>query len=122
MNSIMHLLFGFMLQGVAGIGVVNAVEVVLAFPGEPGLAAFRQWVESPDGALLDAAKKAAGLGSQGEGGSQQLAVVEGETGELRWLGLMHWGMSFCLPCAAANDSSVCGAGPQTAPDVCQRCL
>lgn len=32
----------------SGIGIVNAIEVVNAFPEEDGLQKFRQWVESPD--------------------------------------------------------------------------
>lgn len=32
----------------SGIGIVNAIEVVNAFPEEDGLRKFRQWVESPD--------------------------------------------------------------------------
>ncbi|XP_054790817.1 DNA repair protein UVH3-like [Prosopis cineraria] len=35
-------------EGVSGIGIVNAIEVVNAFPEEDGLLKFRQWVESPD--------------------------------------------------------------------------
>jgi DNA excision repair protein ERCC-5 len=35
-------------QGVRGIGVVNAVEVVHAFPGCEGLSEFRDWVMAPD--------------------------------------------------------------------------
>jgi len=33
-------------QGVYGIGIVNAIEVVNAFPGVEGLREFRDWVYS----------------------------------------------------------------------------
>ncbi|XP_020204760.1 DNA repair protein UVH3 isoform X2 [Cajanus cajan] len=39
-------------EGVSGIGIVNAIEVVNAFPEEDGLQKFRQWVESPDPTIL----------------------------------------------------------------------
>jgi hypothetical protein len=43
-------------EGVSGIGVVNALEVVSAWPdGLTGLAGFRQWMESPDKRILAAA-------------------------------------------------------------------
>ncbi|KAF5183514.1 Flap endonuclease [Thalictrum thalictroides] len=35
-------------EGVSGIGIVNAIEVVNAFPEEDGLQKFREWLESPD--------------------------------------------------------------------------
>ncbi|KAF5830170.1 hypothetical protein DUNSADRAFT_14946 [Dunaliella salina] len=59
-------------EGVAGIGVVNAMEVVLAFPGLDGLRAFREWVEAPDAELV-------GMAAQKFGGSQQPQEVAGET-------------------------------------------
>lgn len=36
----------------SGIGIVNAVEVLNAFPEEDGLQKFREWVESPDASIL----------------------------------------------------------------------
>ncbi|CAJ1781954.1 unnamed protein product [Sphenostylis stenocarpa] len=39
-------------EGVSGIGIVNAIEVLNAFPEEDGLLKFRKWVESPDPAIL----------------------------------------------------------------------
>lgn len=36
----------------SGIGIVNAIEVVRAFPEEDGLQKFREWVESPDPSIL----------------------------------------------------------------------
>ena len=85
-------------QGVAGIGVVNAVEVVLAFnhrqasavgggntveaadplpqPSEGeehsprGLEAFREWLEAPDEDLIRAAARVGGgVAGEGEGGA-----------------------------------------------------
>lgn len=48
------------MQGCAGVGIVNALEVVHAFPGREGLAAFRAWVESPDVGVAAAARSLAG--------------------------------------------------------------
>lgn len=62
------------LQGVSGIGVVNAMEVVLAFPGVEGLRAFREWVDSPDAALV-------GMAAQKFGGRSDVQDTEGETGQ-----------------------------------------
>ncbi|CAJ2669787.1 DNA repair protein UVH3 isoform X4 [Trifolium pratense] len=39
-------------EGVSGIGIVNAIEVINAFPEEDGFLKFRQWVESPDATIL----------------------------------------------------------------------
>ncbi|KAK4754775.1 hypothetical protein SAY87_008532 [Trapa incisa] len=39
-------------EGISGIGIVNAVEVLNAFPEEDGLQKFRQWIESPDASIL----------------------------------------------------------------------
>jgi len=36
----------------SGIGIVNAIEVLNAFPEEDGLLKFREWVESPDPTIL----------------------------------------------------------------------
>lgn len=36
----------------SGIGIVNAIEVVNAFPEEDGLHHFREWIESPDPTIL----------------------------------------------------------------------
>lgn len=41
--------FGFLRSG---IGIVNAIEVVNAFPEEDGLHTFRNWIESPDPTIL----------------------------------------------------------------------
>lgn len=39
-------------EGISGIGIVNAIEVVTAFPEDDGLQKFREWVESPDPTIL----------------------------------------------------------------------
>ncbi|KAL6960634.1 hypothetical protein U1Q18_038398 [Sarracenia purpurea var. burkii] len=39
-------------EGVSGIGIVNAIEVLNAFPEEDGLRKFREWIESPDPTIL----------------------------------------------------------------------
>lgn len=39
-------------QFCSGIGIVNAVEVLNAFPEEDGLHKFREWIESPDPSIL----------------------------------------------------------------------
>jgi hypothetical protein len=58
-------------EGVAGIGVVNALEVVSAWPdGLAGLARFKQWMDSPDERIL-AAATAALRGSQSAPSEQQ---------------------------------------------------
>lgn len=44
--------------GVSGVGVVNALEIVRAFPGLNGLARFGSWVEDIDEAVMDLAFKA----------------------------------------------------------------
>lgn len=56
------------MQGCAGIGIVNAMEIVHAFPGQEGLKKFRAWVEAPDAGLAAAAARAAGAGEGGVAG------------------------------------------------------
>ncbi|CAH8267010.1 unnamed protein product [Arabidopsis lyrata] len=50
-------------EGISGIGIVNAIEVVTAFPEEDGLHKFREWVESPDPTILGLKIKKRGSGS-----------------------------------------------------------
>lgn len=54
-------------EGVSGIGIVNAIEVVNAFPGEDGLCKFREWVESPDPTILGKIGVQAGSNSKRRG-------------------------------------------------------
>ena len=35
-------------EGISGVGIVNALEIVTAFPGLDGLRVFRNWAESQD--------------------------------------------------------------------------
>lgn len=39
-------------EGISGIGIVNAIEVINAFPEEDGLRKFREWIESPDPSIF----------------------------------------------------------------------
>ncbi|ERN10327.1 DNA repair protein UVH3 isoform X1 [Amborella trichopoda] len=40
-------------EGISGVGIVNAIEIVNAFPEEGGLQKFREWLESPDPSILN---------------------------------------------------------------------
>lgn len=53
----------------SGIGIVNAIEVVTAYPEEDGLQKFREWVESPDPTILGTpdAKKGLNVKKRGSG-------------------------------------------------------
>ncbi|KAJ8549905.1 hypothetical protein K7X08_033612 [Anisodus acutangulus] len=51
----------------SGIGIVNAIEVVNAFPEEDGLHKFREWVESPDPSILGGLDAEAGSSSRKKG-------------------------------------------------------
>lgn len=44
------------MQGISGIGIVNAMEVVHSFPSDLGLDEFKKWVKSPDEELVAAAQ------------------------------------------------------------------
>ncbi|CAH9092387.1 unnamed protein product [Cuscuta epithymum] len=50
-------------EGVSGIGIVNAIEVLNAFPEKDGLRKFREWVESPDPTILGKVDVQAGCSS-----------------------------------------------------------
>lgn len=52
----------------AGVGIVNAVEVVHAFRGPEGLRRFREWLAAPDEALVQLARGTAGGGGGGSAG------------------------------------------------------
>ncbi|KAL3833180.1 hypothetical protein ACJIZ3_007916 [Penstemon smallii] len=58
-------------EGVSGIGIVNAIEVVNAFPEKDGLREFREWIESPDPAIL---------GKLGTGGNKSKVSKVGKSG------------------------------------------
>ena len=54
-------------EGVPGIGIVNALEIVRAFPTDEGLQSFRDWVNNPDAQALAAAQgKAVEAGTSGD--------------------------------------------------------
>eukprot|EP00898_Chlorokybus_atmophyticus_P006635 jgi/Chlat1/6973/Chrsp52S06650 len=40
-------------EGVSGVGIVNAMETISAFPGIEGLRKYADWVKAPDMTLLD---------------------------------------------------------------------
>lgn len=50
-------------EGISGIGIVNATEVLNAFPEEDGLQKFREWIESPDPTILGKASSTRKRGS-----------------------------------------------------------
>nr|VDD38674.1 unnamed protein product [Brassica oleracea] len=54
-------------EGISGIGIVNAIEVVTAFPEDDGLQKFREWVESPDPTILGKTDVKAGSGVKKRG-------------------------------------------------------
>ncbi|KAF3597065.1 hypothetical protein DY000_02025713 [Brassica cretica] len=56
-------------EGISGVGIVNAIEVVTAFPEDDGLQKFREWVESPDPTILGKtdAKTGSGVKKRGYG-------------------------------------------------------
>eukprot|EP00850_Spirogloea_muscicola_P005046 SM000022S07260 [mRNA] locus=s22:839411:846038:- [translate_table: standard] len=39
--------------GISGIGIVNAIEVVNAYPGDGGLEKFKDWLDGPDERIFD---------------------------------------------------------------------
>lgn len=78
----------------SGIGIVNAIEVLNAFPEEDGLHKFREWIESPDPTIFykekdinvnkkgsssrkkGVAQKKKGLGKNGKGLSCSANALE----------------------------------------------
>ncbi|XP_042009529.1 DNA repair protein UVH3 isoform X1 [Salvia splendens] len=54
-------------EGISGVGIVNAIEVVNAFHGKDGLREFREWIESPDPSILGKIDVEAGGDSRKEG-------------------------------------------------------
>ncbi|XP_074286681.1 DNA repair protein UVH3 isoform X2 [Silene latifolia] len=54
-------------EGVSGIGIVNAIEVVNAFPDDDGFHKFREWVDSPDPTILGKGGLQTGLSSKKNG-------------------------------------------------------
>ncbi|KAK2994095.1 hypothetical protein RJ640_024359, partial [Escallonia rubra] len=60
-------------EGVSGIGIVNAIEVVNAFPEEDGLQKFREWIESPDPSIFGK------VDGQGGGSSRKKGSKAGDS-------------------------------------------
>ncbi|XP_038903932.1 DNA repair protein UVH3 isoform X2 [Benincasa hispida] len=54
-------------EGISGIGIVNAVEVMNAFPEEDGLHKFKEWIESPDPSILGTLGAKTGLTARRRG-------------------------------------------------------
>lgn len=54
-------------EGISGIGIVNAVEVMNAFPEEDGLHKFKEWIESPDPSILGTLGAKTGLTARKRG-------------------------------------------------------
>ncbi|XP_021857448.2 DNA repair protein UVH3 isoform X2 [Spinacia oleracea] len=54
-------------EGISGIGIVNAIEVLNAFPEEEGFHKFREWIESPDPAILGKVGVQSGSSSKKKG-------------------------------------------------------
>lgn len=52
LSSVANLRYYSLYFECSGIGIVNAIEVVNAFPAEDGLHKFREWIESPDPTIL----------------------------------------------------------------------
>jgi len=64
---------------VAGIGIVNAMEIVLAWDDGAGwLTAFKQWVDTPDGAALLQKVDDAVHGKKGKKGKKGKAAASGK--------------------------------------------
>ncbi|KAL6867323.1 hypothetical protein ACP4OV_015347 [Aristida adscensionis] len=74
-------------EGVSGIGIVNAIEVVHAFPEEDGLQMFKEWIESPDPSILgkfemgsgssSKKRKPGGKASNGKGKGLESECIQG---------------------------------------------
>ncbi|XP_022989203.1 DNA repair protein UVH3 isoform X3 [Cucurbita maxima] len=54
-------------EGISGIGIVNAVEVMNAFSEEDGLHKFKEWIESPDPSILGTLGAKTGLSARKRG-------------------------------------------------------
>ncbi|KAG8384799.1 hypothetical protein BUALT_Bualt04G0156000 [Buddleja alternifolia] len=64
-------------EGVSGIGIVNAIEVVNAFPEKDGLREFREWIESPDPSILGKLDVEEGENSRKRGSKKSENIKEG---------------------------------------------
>ncbi|KAI3452401.1 hypothetical protein Pfo_009066 [Paulownia fortunei] len=66
-------------EGISGIGIVNAIEVVNAFPGKDGLHEFREWIESPDPTILGKLDVEAGGNSRRKGSKGGENIMSGSS-------------------------------------------
>lgn len=66
----------------SGIGIVNAIEVVNAFPGKDGLREFREWIESPDPTILGKLDVEAGGNSRKKGSKRSENITSGSSSNL----------------------------------------
>ncbi|KAK6155170.1 hypothetical protein DH2020_009418 [Rehmannia glutinosa] len=66
-------------EGISGIGIVNAIEVVNAFPGKDGLREFREWIESPDPTILGKLDVGAGDNSRRKGSKGSENIMSGSS-------------------------------------------
>lgn len=83
-------------EGAPGIGIVNALEIVRAFPTDESLKGFREWVDAPDAEALAAAQgKQAEIGEQFGMGLFFFHMIECAE-KLRWPGFPFCGGLFKL--------------------------
>ncbi|KAK4417739.1 DNA repair protein UVH3 [Sesamum alatum] len=66
-------------EGISGIGIVNAIEVVNAFPEKDGLREFREWIESPDPTILGKVDVEAGGNSRRKGSKCSESMMGGSS-------------------------------------------
>ncbi|XP_020554665.1 DNA repair protein UVH3 isoform X2 [Sesamum indicum] len=66
-------------EGISGIGIVNAIEVVNAFPKKDGLREFREWIESPDPTILGKLDVEAGGNSRRKGSKGSESMMGGSS-------------------------------------------
>ena len=88
----------------SGIGIVNAIEVLQAFPEEDGLQKFREWLESPDLSILG--QFGSYTGSKSKRRSSKTSNVDESTD--------HSEESACEESGLRNHDQVAGNG---VPDV-----
>ncbi|KAG6544932.1 hypothetical protein Mapa_013624 [Marchantia paleacea] len=65
-------------EGISGIGIVNAIEVVNAFEEEDGLQRFKAWLDSPDMSLFNRVYVQTKVKGDSKGGRAKGKALEGE--------------------------------------------
>ncbi|BFI28307.1 DNA excision repair protein ERCC-5 [Marchantia polymorpha subsp. ruderalis] len=65
-------------EGISGIGIVNAIEVVNAFEEEDGLQRFKAWLDSPDMSLFNQVYVQTKVKGDGKVGRAKGKALEGE--------------------------------------------